>query len=958
MINRHLKRIELVRAIVLFAIVADATASVASWGLSAATRGEIAERDARELERRSEVQWGGGDDDYEEDLYLGQHDPDNHLDVDTCKVTVDTSCGTHACVALYADGSASVWGKPSYGGDITETDNGRVVDLSGTTTKVAAISCGGYACVALYADGSATVWGKSSRGGDITETDNGRVVDLSGTTTKVAAISCGGSWTRVCVALYADGSATTWGDSTRGGDITTVNLSGTTTKVAAISCGGFACVALYADGSATAWGDSNKGGDITKTYNGVNGVNNGRVVDLSGTTTKVTAISCGDKACAALFADGSASVWGYQYAGGDITETDNGRVVDLSGTTTKVTAISCGGQACVALYADGSATAWGQSNGGGDITKTENGRVVDLSGTTTKVTAISCGGAACAALYADGSATTWGGFPSRGGDLTETDNGRVVDLSGTTTKVAAISCGGRACVALYADGSATVWGSDDRGGDLTRSNFYPYLQEGGRFEPGVDYLASGVADISCGESACVARFCNLFSWCPNVADEPSNQYVSGNTCAACPAGNYNDAGNVISDGSTTCKAPTASWMDLGWRSADCVNPDSSTVGGESDIVIDERSGGNGEPTCYKVKTFAESEDLCYRAGGRLCTSDEIERGATTGTGCRFDFEHVWTSTTCGSGGGKHVTKLGKGGGKCGKGNLDSKEQCSDDSYQAKGVRCCAGYAVNMPTTTSKINAGDTTVEMDDVSGIKVGDELNLSNGNTKETKTVVDISTTRRRRRGVEPQPGIVTFTPATINTFPAGSTVAVSGPPLFEWQQERGCCRGKVGESTYNHHATVSDVQVFSQSARDEADLNCTATCASDTTCTAIELTVKKGTARCEFHTSAINAATRGSKSCKKAQCKYKTAYMVPTAAPVAGPTPMVSPTSAPTAVPTPAPAWTEKKGCCRQVDGKIKYSHQDTATTTIISATVFSAATVECQVQCNADANCTAAE
>lgn len=401
-------------------------------------------------------------------------------------------------------------------------------------------------------------------------------------------------------------------------------------------------------------------------------------------------------------------------------------------------------------------------------------------------------------------------------------------------------------------------------------------------------------------------------------------------------------------------------MDHGWRGADCANPDSSAVGGVTKIVIDERYGGNGEPTCYKDKTFEESEDLCYRAGGRLCTSDEIERGATTGTGCLYDFEHVWTSTTCGSGGGKHVTKLGKGGGKCGIRKMDSKEQCSVDSYQAKGVRCCAGAGIPSTTTTA-INAGATTVKVDDVSGISVGDVLYLSDddGGTSETKTVVGVSTgTRRMRRGAEPQPGTVTFTPATINTFPAGSTVAFSGPPSFEWQQERGCCREKVGKSMYNHHATVSDVQVFSQSTGYEADLNCTATCAGDTACTAIELTVKKGTARCEFHTSAINAATRGSKSCKQAQCRYKTAYMAPTAATVPGPTPMVSPTSAPTAVPTPAPAWTEKKGCCRQVDGKIKYSHHDTATTTIISATLFSAAAVECKAQCNADANCTAAE
>ena len=106
--------------------------------------------------------------------------------------------------------------------------------------------------------------------------------------------------------------------------------------------------------------------------------------------------------------------------------------------------------------------------------------------------------------------------------------------------------------------------------------------------------------------------------------------------------------------------------------------------------------------------------------------------------------------------------------------------------------------------------------MDDVSGINVGDELHLSNGNTKETKTVLAISTVNNRMR----------------RDYGAGY----------------------------------------------EADLkqtiNCTATCASDTTCTAIEHTVKKGSARCDFHTSTINAATRGSKTCKKAQlqCKYKT--------------------------------------------------------------------------------------
>ena len=82
------------------------------------------------------------------------------------------------------------------------------------------------------------------------------------------------------------------------------------------------------------------------------------------------------------------------------------------------------------------------------------------------------------------------------------------------------------------------------------------------------------------KSADDAKVCLLPTPAPTPAPCAKNQYVSGNnTCAACPAGKYNDAGDVISDGSTTCKAPTASWMDLGWRGADCANPDSSAVAG-------------------------------------------------------------------------------------------------------------------------------------------------------------------------------------------------------------------------------------------------------------------------------------------------------------------------------------------------------------------------------------------
>ena len=68
-------------------------------------------------------------------------------------------------MARFIDGSATAWGDPSFGGDITG------VDLS---HDVADISCGYGACVARFTDGSATAWGNPFLGGDSKKTENGR----------------------------------------------------------------------------------------------------------------------------------------------------------------------------------------------------------------------------------------------------------------------------------------------------------------------------------------------------------------------------------------------------------------------------------------------------------------------------------------------------------------------------------------------------------------------------------------------------------------------------------------------------------------------------------------------------------------------------------------------------------------------------------------------------------------
>ena len=49
--------------------------------------------------------------------------------------------------------------------------------------------------------------------------------------------------------------------------------------------------------------------------------------------------------------------------------------------------------------------------------------------------------------------------------------------------------------------------------------------------------------------------------------------------------------------------------------------------------------------CAQDKTFPEAEAICQAAGARLCTADELEGGCTAGTGCQFDFELVWGTSS-------------------------------------------------------------------------------------------------------------------------------------------------------------------------------------------------------------------------------------------------------------------------------------------------------------------------
>jgi len=48
--------------------------------------------------------------------------------------------------------------------------------------------------------------------------------------------------------------------------------------------------------------------------------------------------------------------------------------------------------------------------------------------------------------------------------------------------------------------------------------------------------------------------------------------------------------------------------------------------------------------CHHSKTFIEASLICAENGARLCSKQELENNCAAGTGCRHDFEFIWTNT--------------------------------------------------------------------------------------------------------------------------------------------------------------------------------------------------------------------------------------------------------------------------------------------------------------------------
>ena len=321
------------------------------------------------------------------------------------------SLGANHSAAIKSDGSLWTWGRNNVGqlGDGGNMDTSVPIQIM-EGTEFIQVSLGYDHSAALSSDGLLWTWGSNQycQLGDGTTTNRSTPVQVLSDVTQVAM-----GWYH-SAAIRSDGSLWMWGNNASGqlGDGTTTNRS-TPVKVmddvVQISLGQHHSAAITSDGSLWVWGYNGYGQLGDGTYENhltpmkvLDGVEDGAVVQ----------VALGDMHSAAIKADGTLWMWGYNGYGqlGNGTTTESLVPMQVTALGNGVTQVAMGRAYSAAIKSDGSLWTWGYNASGqlGDGTTTSKTTPVEVTELGVEVSQVALGVEHSAAIKADGSLWMWG----------------------------------------------------------------------------------------------------------------------------------------------------------------------------------------------------------------------------------------------------------------------------------------------------------------------------------------------------------------------------------------------------------------------------------------------------------------------------------------------------------------------------------------------------------------------
>jgi hypothetical protein len=329
-------------------------------------------------------------------------------------------------------------------------------------------------------------------------------------------------------AVTAAGAVVCWGSNTGGAlgtgsttppsSATPVQVAGLTSGIQSVSVGdGFAC-ALTTAGAVWCWGTNGSGqlGVPTTTASSPS------PVQVTGLSSGITAISCGESASCAINTSGGVVCWGaddsYQLGDPGVSNLST-TPVPVSGLSSGVTSVSMGDSSACAVTSSGAVMCWGANNEGqlGNGTQ-DSPTPVAVQGLAANAASVAVGWDAACARLTTGALQCWGynatdvlGEASTTASFSATPV--TVSLSGATSVSLDYIDDGAAC-AITTGGGLLCWGYDAYGelGNGQNTNT-PTPQQ-------VTGLTSGVSSVSMGaDSACAVYACGVKCWGNNPFGE-------------------------------------------------------------------------------------------------------------------------------------------------------------------------------------------------------------------------------------------------------------------------------------------------------------------------------------------------------------------------------------------------------------------------------------------------------